>query len=46
MKKDNRFKTFLKYKDDPSSIPDSDVKQFEKERDLYKQSFDSWKNNN
>ena len=44
MKKDKRFKTLLKYKR-IEDVPDSDVKQYERELNLYKDAFESWANN-
>ena len=43
MKKDKRFQTFLKY--DRKDCPTSEVYKWEEEEALYKDAFDSWKNN-
>ena len=43
MTKDDRFQTFLKYKQ--GEVPTSEIKKWEKERDIYADAFNSWKNN-
>ena len=37
MTKDKRFQTWLKYKDDVTKIPESEIDTFVKERDLYRE---------
>jgi len=43
MKKDKRFQTFLKYTRE--NCPDSELHKWENEYNLYKDQYESWKNN-